>query len=92
MSKAKMGAIVQFCGHDVSFIADIYEIEGVNVVRASGPVDTNHAKTKPTAKNAAMRPAGKCTHSVVDFPNNGFWRPDLGVFVVPAAQVKELKL
>jgi hypothetical protein len=74
-----MGAIVQFCGHNGCFIADIYEIEGANVVRASGPV---------TAANLDRRAVP--THHVSDFPKPGFWRPELGVFVVPKRQVREL--
>jgi hypothetical protein len=29
---------------------------------------------------------------MVDYPEGGFWRPDLGVFVVPESQVKEIKV
>jgi hypothetical protein len=35
MSKPAIGAVVQYCGHKATFIADIFEIEGVNVVRAN---------------------------------------------------------
>lgn len=80
MSKASVGAKVQYCGHDGWFIADIWEIEGVNVVRANG-------KVTPSNIN---RPAQGATHSLSDFPKGGFWRPDLGVFVVPSDQVKLL--
>lgn len=79
MSKAKSGALVQYCGHNAMFIADIYEINGVNVVRANGPVDKH-----------LIRPAKEPTHHMVDFPRAGFWKPDLGVFVVPSKQVREL--
>jgi hypothetical protein len=80
MSKAKMGARVAYCGHDGYFVADIFEIEGVNVVRANGKV----------SGDSIIRPADAATHHLSDFPGPGFWRPDLGVFVVPSDQVKEL--
>jgi hypothetical protein len=80
MSKAKMGAKVQYCGHDGTFVADIFVIAGANVVRSNGPV---------TSKTLE-RPTTGATHHLMDFPSAGFWRPDLGVFVVPKAQVKEL--
>lgn len=80
MSKAYMGAKVQYCGHNGTFIADIFEIDGVNVVRASGAV---------TGENIE-RPAKNATHHLLDFPRTGFWRPDIGIFVVPKKQVEEL--
>ena len=81
MSKAKMGTIVQYCGHDGFFVADIFKVGNVNVVKANGPV----------TPDSIRRPAQNATHHLVDFPSAGFWRPDIGVFVVPKAQVKELK-
>ena len=81
MSKPAIGAKVQFCGHDGWFIADIFSVAGCNVVRANGKVDGNNL----------VRPAKEATHRVSDFPIPGFWRPDLGVFAVPANQVKKLK-
>lgn len=79
MSKAKIGAEVAYCGHDGWFVADIYLIEGANVVRATGPVT-------PEKLN---RPAAEATHHLSDHLG-GFWRPDLGVFVVPQEAVQEL--
>lgn len=75
-----MGARVHYCGHNGYFIADLFEIEGATVVRANVPV---------TGDNL-LRPAEGVTHHVSDHPDPGFWRPDLGVFVVPKAQVKEV--
>lgn len=92
MSKPAIGALVQFCGHEGFFIADIFEIEGVNVVRANGPINTDSNNKKPTAKNAFVRgDTSKCTHHLEDFPKMGFWKPALGIFVVPKDQVTELK-
>lgn len=80
MSKAAMGATVCYCGHDGTFIADVFEVAGANVVRANGPITPGNLK----------RPAKGATHHLMDFPTAGFWRPDLGVFVVPKAQVEKL--
>jgi len=80
MSRAKMGAVVQYCGHDGTFVADIYEVAEANVVRANGPVTSSNLN----------RPAKNATHHLIDMPSGGFWRPDLGVFVVPKKQVEEL--
>lgn len=81
MSKAVIGAKVQYCGHDGYFLADIFAIGTVNVVRANGPVSGGNV----------IRPADEATHHLADFPNAGFWRPDLGIFVVPESQVRLLK-
>lgn len=81
MSAAKMGAVVAYCGHDAIFNADIFRIGNCNVVRANGPIS---GKT-------LSRPIKGATHHLSDFPKAGFWRPDLGVFVVEEKQVKELK-
>jgi hypothetical protein len=51
-------------------------------VRAIGPVNDKTLK----------RPAIGATHHLIDFPSAGFWRPDLGVFVVPERQVADLRL
>jgi hypothetical protein len=81
MAEAKMGAKVLYCGHDGWFAADIFEVEGANVVRANGPV---------TPGNLVRPGSGEATHHLSDFPKAGFWRPDLGVFVVPKDQVEDL--
>lgn len=72
MSESKMGATVRYCGHDGTFVADIFRIGNVNVVRANGKVTPGNIQ----------RPASEATHHIVDFPEAGFWRPDLGIFVV----------
>lgn len=81
MSAAKIGAIVQYCGHDATFVADIFRVGNVNVIRANGPI----------GPKTLTRPAAKATHHVSDFPKAGFWRPDLGVLVVLEKQVTEVK-
>ncbi len=80
MSKAFTGASVLFGGHDGWFTADIYRVGNCNVVRANGRVDLGEL---------VRGKAGVHTHHLVDYPDPGFWRSDLGVFVVPEAQVKE---
>lgn len=79
MSDSKMGARVHYCGHSGWFIADIIKVGNANVVRANGPV------TPDSIVRDSLRTV---THHLVDFPHAGFWRPDLGVFVVPETQVK----
>jgi hypothetical protein len=81
VSKAAMGAKVHYCGHDGTFTADIYRIGNVNVVKANGPVSGHNIE----------RPAVDATHHLSDFPLAGFWRPEIGVFVVPQTQVTVLK-
>ena len=75
-----MTRTVRYCGHDASFVADITEVAGAMVVRTIEPVQLD----------LLTRPAGPCDYWLVDFPNAGFWRPDLGVFVVPKAQLRKL--
>lgn len=76
-----MGALVQYCGHKAVFPADIFVVAGAAVVRASGRVDLDSIARGPEA-------CARATHHLLDFPEAGFWRPDLGVFVVPTAQVE----
>lgn len=82
MSAPQSGAKVQFCGHKGWFVADIYRVECVNVIRATGPVSPD---------NLIREDMDSVTHHMVDHPNGGFWRPDLGVFVVPVTQVRRVK-
>lgn len=82
MSAAKMGARVKYCNHEGWFVADIFQIACVNVVKANGPV---------TGDNIIRTEMETITHTMSDFPEAGFWRPDIGVFVVPVAQVKHIR-
>lgn len=77
-----MTALVLFCGHEGYFVADTIAVGNAVVVRASGPVTP--------ANIVRDNRFGVATHHLVDFPKPGFWRPDLGVFVVPAKQLKKL--
>lgn len=81
MSRGIAGAIVRYCGHDASFIADIYRVGNVNVIHANGPI--LKCLTRPCSPHA--------THWLQDFPSAGFWKPNVGIFAVPASQVLELK-
>ena len=80
MARAKMGAVVKYCGHDGTFVADIYECAGANVVHAGGPINGD----------TIDRSSRRATHYLTDFPVASFWHPRTGMFVVPADQVKEL--
>ena len=81
MSKAYMGARVMYCGHNGWFVADIFRIGNVNVVKANGPITES---TLVRGKNE------EATHNVSDFPSAGCWAASRGFLVVPASQVKEL--
>lgn len=80
MAEARSGAVVQYCGHDGTFPADIYKIGTANVV---------YVGRKVTAESID-RPAINPTHRITDFPVGGCWKPQIGVFVVPEDQVVEL--
>lgn len=82
VSESKIGAVMHYCGHNAQFMADIVVINGAAVVRANGPVTMANLDRK-------LR-FGKPSHHLTDFPVAGFWRPDLGVFVVPCDQVTVL--
>lgn len=77
-----MGAMVQYCGHDGCFVADIYRVGNINVVVATGPVTPGNLK-RPAEKY-------KPTHHLEDFPEAGYWAPQKGIFVVLEDQVTEL--
>lgn len=85
MCEAKMGAKVLFCGHEGWFVGDVHRVGNVNVVRAA----PGHFPV--TGDSIIRRDYKEVTHCVSDCPVNGFWRPDIGVFVVPEDQVTEIK-
>ena len=82
MGATTIGALVKYCGHEGVFQADIFGVARACVVRANGPVRLD---------NIDRNRVNDATHHLLDFPELGFWRPDLGVFVVPANQIRELK-
>lgn len=79
-----MSARALYCGHDATFVADIWRIGNVNVIVANGPLH-GHNNT------LLERPARGATHHVKDFPEAGYWRPEKGIFVVPEKQCREIK-
>lgn len=81
--QACTGARVMYCGHNGWFVADIWRVRDAVVVR--GPAKGVSPGTIVRGQNR------EGTHRLVDFPSAGFWRPDLGLFVVPADQVTLLK-
>jgi hypothetical protein len=80
--KSDLGAIVQFCGHNGWFIADILKMGPVTVVNANGPVTPDNL--------VRDHRIGAPTHHLSDFPLAGFWNTRKGVFVVPSEQVRTL--
>lgn len=79
--KGAVGARVIYCGHAGYFLADISVVAGAAVVRANGKVTPGNLVRDDRF--------GAATHRVSDV-EGGFWRPDLGVFVVPVGQVQEV--
>lgn len=78
-SIALIGAQVQYCGHAGVFIADVISVGNTYVVRAAKAVTPDNLMRKNVDEQA--------THHLNDFPGPNFWRPDLGVFVVPRKQL-----
>ena len=78
-----MGAIVRYCGHRATFVADIFRVGDANVVVANGPIEKCLSRKPKDFENA--------THHMEDFPSAGCWKPNRGFFVVPHDQVTELK-
>lgn len=81
--KSLMGIRVLYCGHNGVFVADAYRVAGAVAVRANGPVTMDKLDRRESACKAA-------THHLSDFPVAGLWRPDIGVFVVPENQLREV--
>ncbi len=77
---ARTGAMVQYCGHDAMFIADVFEIGDAVAICAPTEIE-----------KCLIRPAKDPTHHVVDFPHAGMWKPKRGMLVVERAQVKVLR-
>lgn len=80
-SKCGIGLQVLYCGHNGQFIADAIEVADAIVVRAPGPVTMTNLQ----------RPATNVTHHLTESFARQFWRPDLGVFVVPKKNFRSLK-
>lgn len=77
--KLDVGANIMYCGHAGYFVADILYMGPVAVVSASGPVTPGNIH-----RHGEL---GSATHQLMDFPMGGYWKPERGVFVVPAEQV-----
>jgi hypothetical protein len=74
--------------NDLVFHADLFEVGGAMVVRANGPIVRD--------ENAWPRSAPFCanhlpTHELLDDHGTGFWREDLGVFVVSKDLLRSLR-
>lgn len=74
------GVLVQYCGHKGSFVADVFEVAGAYVVRPNGPIDLGNLDRQSSPE-----------YWVTDYPEAGFWRPDLGVLVVPKEQLVKME-
>lgn len=81
MTCIKTGAIVYFMNYDVVAPADIYQVGNARVVRTP--------QTLGEYQNAPLDL--KPTHAIHSTGIVEFWRPDLGVFVVPEDLVWEVE-
>lgn len=92
MSEAAVGAKIGYCGHNAIFIGDIYRVGNVNVIRSN--LDLKNPKHRKNGLCGLLlrgdEAVKSATHWITDFPNPGFWRADLGVFVIPEKQCKKL--
>lgn len=70
--------------HDLVFAADLYDVAGAMVVRANGPVTRGKNAFPPSTF------PGRPTHELLDDHGSGFWREDLGVFVVDKDYLRKL--
>lgn len=77
----KTGAIVHMLPHDIVFHADLFEVAGAVVIRANGPIERG-VNAWPGSSPFCLN--HKPTHELLDDHGAGFWRDDLGVFVVSA--------
>jgi hypothetical protein len=83
MSCLLNGARVHMLSHGLVFSADLYEVEGAMVVRANGPLTPRN--TWRANDDGWMEP----THELLDDHGSGFWREDLGIFVVAKLYLRE---
>ena len=79
IKQSKMGAVVQYCGHNGVFMADLFVVAGACAVKANGLVSGSNI-----CRDGSL---GEPTHHLCDFPLAGLWDPKRGIFVVPAEQV-----
>lgn len=80
MTCIKTGAIVYFMNYDVVAPADIYQVGNARVVRIPMSLDEYRVMSLDLKPTHAIRSTG-----IMEF-----WRPDLGVFVVPEDLVWEV--
>lgn len=84
----KTGATVHMIPHDLVFQADLFAVAGAIVVRANGPLVRDQNCWSRSRKFCDDH---KPTHELHDDSGSGFWREDLGVFVVPADRLTEVQ-
>lgn len=82
MTCIKTGARVYFADYNVTLSADIYAVEGVVVVRTCSWRDEAFPRGDEGATHNLYAPPGGVDQ---------FWRPDIGVFVVPQRCITEFK-
>jgi hypothetical protein len=87
-SPYKVGAIVHMLPHDLVFAADLWRVAGAVIVRASGPV--LHGSRVCWPRTSQVCRENPPTHELSDNLAEEFWKPEIGVFVVPEDKLKVL--
>lgn len=82
MTCTKNGVLVKLINYNIYIMADVYEVAGAVVVRGNRDLDHCGFRTIPDALR------GQYCCSLVAEPSSGFWRNDLGVWVVPSEQLQ----
>lgn len=82
----KTGARVHCVPYGYVFAADIFKVGSAFVVRANGPIVQGENAWPVERFCASHRP----THELLDDLGKGFWREDLGIFVIPEDKLREL--
>lgn len=84
----KTGAIVHEVPHGLVFAADLFQVGTAMVVRANGPIVAGGNARR--IADCVGSQAFAITHELHDDRGTGFWRGDLGIFVVPADRLTEV--
>ncbi len=84
MTCIKTGAVVYFENYAANVRADIYKVGTTYVIRTNNRT-VSEAEFFGAAQFGDRDP--KATYTVTAAPSEKFWRPDIGVFVLPDTRV-----
>ena len=89
MTCIKTGARVHFVEMGCIAPADLYRVENCIVIRTPGALDNCAMYEHELEGHGQSLKDRPVTHTVTE-GFNSFWRPDLGIFVVPINHVSEV--